>query len=229
MLDSWEAQAQAQGLVYSIPKQFQGAIVRAGKLDKNQKVIALTFDDGPWNINTDKILDILKQNNIKATFFMLGSSLKNFPAPGKRVVAEGHAIGNHTWHHYYHKMNQKVAGQEIETTADLIYKVTGVKTNIFRPPGGIMNNGVVDYAKKHNYTVVLWSDDSTDYNHISVPGIINRVMKQAKPGGIVLMHDGGGSRLRTVAALPQIISNLKAQGYSFVTVPALLQMQADQK
>lgn len=229
MLSSWEQEAAAKGLLYSIPKQFQGAIIKNVELSKSEKVIALTFDDGPWNKNTDKILDILKQNNVKATFFMLGESLANFPQAGKRIAEEGHALGNHTWHHFYHRMNQQVAMQEIESTGDLIYKTTGTKTTLFRPPGGIMNNGVADYAKKHDYTVVMWSDDSIDYSRPSVPVIVNRVIKQAKPGGIILMHDGGGNRSQTIEALPQIITKLKVQGYSFVTIPKLLKMQASEQ
>jgi peptidoglycan-N-acetylglucosamine deacetylase len=86
---------------------------------------------------------------------------------------------------------------------------------------------VVDYAKKHNYTIVMWSADSVDYSRPSVSVMVNRVMKQVKPGGIVLMHDGGGNdRSQTIGALPQIVSQLKAQDYGFVTIPELLQMQA---
>ncbi|MBW4510332.1 MAG: polysaccharide deacetylase family protein [Scytonematopsis contorta HA4267-MV1] len=209
---------------------YHGAVIKEGKVDPNNKVIALSFDDGPWRKNTDSILKILKRNNVKATFFMLGDSLANFPQQGKLIADEGHAIGNHTWHHFYHRMDEQTAGKEIETTADLIYKTTNIKTTLFRPPGGIMTNCVADYAKKHNYTIVMWSADSIDYSHPSVPVIVNRVMREAKPGGIVLMHDGGGNnRSQTIAALPQIISKLKAQGYSFVTIPKLLQMQVATK
>ena len=227
MLIGWEQEAKATGLMSSIPKQFQGAVIKQAKLSKGEKVIALTFDDGPRQKNTDQILDILKRNDIKATFFMLGESLANFPQQGKRIASEGHAVGNHTWHHFYHRMDEQVAANEIETTADLIYKTTNIRTTLFRPPGGIMNNGVADYAKKHDYTVVMWSADSIDYSHPTVPVMVNRVIRQAKPGGIVLMHDGGGNRSQTVKALPQIIARLKAQSYSFVTIPELLQMQAD--
>jgi peptidoglycan-N-acetylglucosamine deacetylase len=229
MLSSWDQGAKATGLFPSVPKEFQGIVIKQAKLSKGKKVIALTFDDGPWQKNTDQILDILKRNDIKATFFMLGESLSDFPQQGKRIAVEGHAVGNHTWHHFYHHMNEEVAANEIERTSDLIYKITNIKTTLFRPPGGIMNNGVADYAKKNNYTVVMWSADSIDYSLPSVPVMVNRVIRQAKPGGIVLMHDGGGNRSQTVKALPQIIARLKAQSYSFVTIPELLQMQSDEK
>lgn len=188
-------------------------------------MIALTFDDGPWSESTAKILDILKQNNIKGTFFVVGQMLKNYPELGKRIVAEGHVIGNHTWHHWYHYFNQQAAAFEIDNTSDLIYQVTGAKTTLFRPPGGMQHNGLAAYAKNKKYTVVMWSADSTDYKMPAVPRLINNVMRDSKPGGIVLLHDGGGNRSRTVQALPQIISNFRKQGYSFVTVPELLEIQ----
>ncbi|GAX42913.1 polysaccharide deacetylase [Tolypothrix sp. NIES-4075] len=230
MLRTWQQEAKAKGLAYSVPQRFQGATIAEAKLSQGQKVIALTFDDGPWPESTAKVLDILKKNNIKGTFFLIGRNLKNFPELAKRIVAEGHVIGNHTWTHSYHFMNPQVAAYELDSTSDLIYQTTGVKTTLFRPPGGIMNNGVAAYARNEKYTIVMWSADSVDYSRPSVPRLIHNVTKEAKPGGIVLMHDGGGNRSHTVQSLPQIIDYFKKQGYSFVTIPELLEMQnKDQK
>lgn len=225
MLNSWQQQAQAKGLGYALSPRFQGAVIKSAKLTSNKKVIALTFDDGPWPESTDQVLDILKENKIKGTFFVVGQNIKNYPELLKRVAAEGHVIGNHTWHHRYHFMNPQVAAYEVANTTELIYQVTGVKTNLFRPPGGIMNNGVAAYARNSKYAIIMWSSDSTDYAHPSVPRLINNVFRTASPGGIVLMHDGGGDRSRTVQALPEIIEKFRSQGYSFVTVPELLEMQ----
>jgi chitin deacetylase len=230
MLNSWQQQAQTKGLSYVVPPRFQGAIVEAAKLTPEHKVIALTFDDGPWPKSTAQVLDILKQNQIKATFFLIGQNVKNYPTLVKREIAEGHVIGNHTWHHWYQFLNPQAAAYEIDHTADLIYQVTGIKTNLFRPPGGIMHNGVADYARNNKYAIVLWSSDSVDYSRPAVPKLINNVFRNAKPGGIILMHDGGGNRSKTVQALPEIIANFRKQGYSFVTIPELLAMQdKDQK
>jgi chitin deacetylase len=225
MLTSWQKEAQAKGLGYTLAARFQGAIIKEAKLSPAQKVIALTFDDGPWPESTTQVLDILKQNNIKGTFFVVGQNVKNYPDLLKRVNAEGHAIGNHTWHHWYHVMNQQAAAYEINHTTDLIYKTTGVKTNLFRPPGGMMHNGVAAYARNKKYAVVMWSSDSVDYSQPAVPKLVDNVFRQAKPGGIVLMHDGGGNRSRTVQALPEIIARFRKQGYRFVTIPELLEMQ----
>lgn len=225
MLGTWQQQAKAKGLAYSVPQRFQGVTIAEAKLSQGQKVIALTFDDGPWIGSTAKVLDILKKNNIKGTFFVVGQMLKQHPDLGVRIVTEGHVIANHTWTHRYHFMNPQVAAYEVDSTSDLIYQTTGVKTTLFRPPGGIMNNGVAAYAKNEKYTIVMWSADSLDYSRPPISRLIRNVTRESKPGGIVLMHDGGGNRSHTVEALPQIIDYFKKQGYSFVTVPELLEMQ----
>ncbi|MDM9585098.1 MULTISPECIES: polysaccharide deacetylase family protein [unclassified Nostoc] len=230
MLRSWQQQVQTKGFSYTVPQRFQGAIVDAAKLTPEQKVIALTFDDGPWPESTGQVLDILKKNQIKGTFFLIGQNVKNYPGLVKREIAEGHVIGNHTWHHWYQFLNPQAAAYEIDHTADLIYQVTGIKTNLFRPPGGIMHNGVASYARNSKYAIIRWSSDSVDYSRPAVPKLINNVFRRAKPGGIVLMHDGGGNRSKTVQALPEIIANFRKQGYKFVTIPELLEMQdKDQK
>ncbi len=208
----------------TLPSQFKGIMLRQATLDPQHKAIALTFDDGPWPKTTTQILDILKKNNIKATFFWVGRYLKTYPELGKQVVAAGHAIGNHTWNHQYIKYNEEGAAREIDRTSSLIEEVTGVKTAMFRPPGGILNNGLAAYAQKKNYAVIMWSADSLDWR-TATESLIENVMRQANSGGIVLMHDGGGNRARTVEALPKIIARLRKEGYKFVTVPELLQMQ----
>ena len=214
-----------------IPKAFQGTVVYQAKLKANEKVIALSFDDGPGPKNTAQILEILKKNNIKATFFMIGQMVKYFPQVAKEVATDGHVIGNHTWHHWYRHMDVATAASEIERTADIIYKITGEKTTLFRPPGGFLNNGLAQYAENHKYAVMMWSEESGDAERRSpqVPMLVKNVLKYAKPGAIVLMHDGGGNRSKSVEALPEIIAGLKAQGYRFVTIPQLLAMQSEEQ
>ena len=230
LIASWKQEAKSKGLLPITPPQFRGATLKEAKLAKSdKKVIALTFDDGPVPNYTEKILDILKKNNVKATFFIVGANLKLYPAIGKRIVGEGHTIANHTWHHWYHPMNPQVAASEIDNTSNLIFKTTGVKTNLFRPPGGIMNNGVAVYARNKKYVTLMWSVDSIDFKQPPAEVLANRVVRGATHGGIALMHDGGGKRPRTVEALPKIISRLRAKGYSFVTIPELLEMQDKQE
>ncbi|MBV6622807.1 MAG: polysaccharide deacetylase family protein [Rivularia sp. (in: Bacteria)] len=229
MLATWEQEAISKGVFHTVPKSFHGTTIKEAKLAANDKLIALTFDDGPWPGYTAQILDILKKNKVKATFFVVGQVLQHHPDLGKRIVTEGHIIGNHTWNHWYHFFNKQAASLEIDRTADLIYKTTGTKTTLFRPPGGMLHNGLAAYAKSKDYTVVMWSADSIDYALPSPPTLVNRVVRQATPGGIVLLHDGGGPRKNTVAALPSMISKLRKKGYRFVTIPELLEHQEKQK
>jgi peptidoglycan-N-acetylglucosamine deacetylase len=225
MLTSWQQEANNRGFASAAPASFQGATIKEVRLNQEKKVIALTFDDGPWPETTAQVLDILKKNNIKATFFVVGRNVQNHPHLVRRLIAEGHAIGNHTWHHWYHVMNPEAAAYEIKNTTEIIYQTVGVRTNLFRPPGGIMHNGVVDFARNNNYAIIMWSSDSLDYSRPSVPNLINNVFRNARPGGIVLLHDGGGNRSQTVQSLPEIINRFRQQGYSFVTIPELLAMK----
>ncbi|BAZ15510.1 polysaccharide deacetylase [Calothrix sp. NIES-4071] len=227
IVTSWHKEATLKGLS-EVPERFRGVTIAEANLAPSEKVIALTFDDGPWPQSTPAVLEILKKNNIKATFFIVGQMLKEHPDMGKRIVAEGHVIANHTWHHWYHYMNPQAAAFEIDNTSNLIYQVTGVRTSLFRPPGGIKTNGPYAYAKNQKYATIMWSADSVDYSRPGVPRLISNIMREAKPGGIVLMHDGGGNRSNTVAALPQVIDIFRKKGYRFVTVPELLEMQDKQ-
>lgn len=220
--------ANSVPLNFDVPKNFQAKTIKDAPVPASEKVIALTFDDGPWPETTEQILATLKQEHVKATFYMVGQPLKSFPEIGKKVLADGHVIANHTLHHWYKKMSPLVAQREIEDTAKIIKEVMNVETDYFRPPGGVLTNGLVAYAEKHNQSVNMWSVDSGD-SHPKRPSseaILKTILAGATPGGIVLMHDGGGSHGNTAKAVPQIIAQLRAQGYKFVTVPELLELSS---
>ena len=213
---------------FDVPASFQAKTIKDAPILTGEKVIALTFDDGPWPETTESILATLKQENIKATFYMIGQPLLSFPEIGKKVLAAGHVIANHTLHHWYHKMSPLVAQREIDDTQKIIKQVLNVETAYFRPPGGVLTNGLVAYSHQLGQSVNMWSVDSND-SHPKRPSpeaMIKTILAQATPGGIVLMHDGGGNHANTVKAVPQIIAQLRAQGYSFVTVPELLELSA---
>lgn len=209
---------------FNVPKRFQGETIKDVSLTGKQKVIALTFDDGPWDKTTEQVIDILEKNNIKATFFVVGQHLNTRQELGKKIVEAGHVIANHTWNHpdQSSKMSQDRIKSEIGRTAELIYKITGRTTTLFRPPGGVLVNGLADYAKERKHTIVLWSADSVDWYYKSAEEVTAKVMNKASNGGIVLLHDGGGPRDHVVKALPDIIAGLRKQGYEFVTIPELL-------
>lgn len=213
---------------YRIPSSVLGTTVFGARTPApSKKLIALTFDDGPWPGQTDRVLEILAEHKVEATFFWVGRQLDRNRAVARRVVRAGHAFGNHTWNHTYKVLPPDVLAQEIDATEDLIERVTGRRTNLFRPPGGILGNGLAEYAKQRGYAVVLWSVASADsVQKQGADSIRRNVVSAARPGSIVLLHDGGGSRPATLAALPGIIQELRAKGYEFVTVPRLLRAAA---
>ncbi|MEG4417326.1 polysaccharide deacetylase family protein [Microcoleus sp. LAD1_D5] len=135
-----------QPLVFAPPAHFRSQIVYKASIN-NSKVIALTFDDGP-SPETLKILEVLHKHQVVGTFFCLGANLREYPEIAKRVVQRGNAIGNHTWHHYSHNVTKKTASDEIDNTGVHIYRSSGAKSFLFRPPGGRLNNGLANYAKK---------------------------------------------------------------------------------
>jgi peptidoglycan-N-acetylglucosamine deacetylase len=209
----------------TLPLRYQGKAFTGAKEGFTEKVVALTFDDGPWPVSTLAILDILQKENIKATFFCLGRSIHNHPELLQSVAQAGHVLGNHSWNHPYSRMSPKVAQAEIDNTTNLMIQTVGIKPELFRPPGGKLSNGLATYAASRKYGIILWNDLSGDDQRKTTPEMeIKNVLNNVRPGAVVLMHDGGGKH-PTVQALPKIIAGLKQKGYSFVTVPELLQME----
>ena len=191
---------------------------------EGKKVIALTFDDGP-SIYSDKILDILKQNKVKATFFELGEQSLEFPKVEQRIVREGHQIASHSVSHpYFPNMSAQEQRQEIESSLSDIKKASDVSTRTFRAPYGAF--GVDEW--KNNATLidrnVLWDVDTLDWKRPGEKQITKEVVDYVHNGAVVLMHSGGGDRSQTVKALPEIIKQLKKKGYSFVTIDELCKM-----
>lgn len=216
-------------LNFTVPDKFHAKIVRKVKLPNDAKVMALTFDDGPWPKTTGQIVDILEKYQVDATFFWVGQHLRNHSELARQVAIAGHAIGNHTWHHRYEQVDRTTAANEIQNTEVWINRIAGSRTELFRPPGGHLDNGLASYAQEKGYTVVMWSIDPHDTKpNISANAIAEHVLAKAHPGGIILLHDGGRNRDETVKALPAIIKGLRAKGYRLVTVPALLEMAATQ-
>ena len=213
---------------FDVPTSFQAKTIKDASVPTGDKVIALTFDDGPWPETTEKVLAALKKENVKATFYVVGQPLKSWPELGKKILADGHVIANHTLHHWYHKMSPLVAQREIEDTQKIIRETLNVETAYFRPPGGVLTNGLVAYAQEKGQSVNMWSVDSNDSQpkRPSPEAMLKTILAQATPGGIVLMHDGGGSHDNTAKAVPQIITKLREQGYRFVTVPELLEISS---
>lgn len=185
------------------------------------KVVYLTFDDGP-SLHTPEVLDILKQEGVKATFFVLGEHVEQYPDIAKRIIDEGHAIGNHTYNHVYEKLYGSFGdfADQIMRTDDAIYEATGVRTTLVRAPGGTYANfdkGYLDAMEAAGYRVHDWNVDSGDSKRRGVPAaeIISNIKESRIADTLnVLLHDSVGHE-ESVKALPQIIRYYKELGYSF--------------
>lgn len=195
------------------------------------KQVALTFDDGPDEIVTPKILDVLKEHNVKATFFILGNRANTHPDIVKRIVDEGHAIGNHSWSHpNFDNISMEEALKEVEDTQSLLESTIGYRPSLFRPPYGALKQDKLDQLSQMNLAVVNWTVDTMDWSGVSSEEIIGLVREQLYPGGIVLQHTANGKNhlANTIEALKQMIPELSEDGYSFVTVPELLNLPDSQ-
>lgn len=189
------------------------------------KVIALTFDDGPDLNKTPEILSLLKKYQAKATFFVVGNRVEKFPEIVKQAFLDGHEIGNHSFDHVsFENISRTKLLNELTRTQDTIYLAIGQKPTLFRPPGGSYNESAVNICKDNQLLMVLWSwdQDTKDWTTPGVNKIVNKVLNNVDNGDIVLMHDYVYNSTQTVDALKIILPELIKRGYSFVTVSDLL-------
>ncbi|CAM3357848.1 polysaccharide deacetylase family protein [Brevibacillus invocatus] len=189
------------------------------------KVIALTFDDGPDPRYTTQIAELLKEYNAKATFFVVGSRVKAHPQVVRLLMEQQHELANHTYTHPdVRRISPANLREEVLATQEEIYKHTGLRPHLFRPPGGVYNESLVHVAKDAGFLVVMWSwhQDTRDWSDPGVKKITNKVLNNARNGDIVLFHDYGGNRKQTVDALREIMPELQKRGYQFVTVSELM-------
>ncbi|GCE19101.1 polysaccharide deacetylase family protein [Dictyobacter kobayashii] len=185
--------------------------------------IALTFDDGPNPVFTGPVLSTLQQYHVHATFFCVGENARDYPDMVAQEHAQGNIVGNHTWTHPdLTKASDAEIQKELIDTNNIIQSDTGVTPTLFRPPYGAINTTVKQQAQQLHLTPVLWNIDTQDWTRPGTSAIVHAVLDHASNGDIILMHDGGGDRSQTVAALPQIIAGLQQQGFTLVTVPQLI-------
>lgn len=195
------------------------------------KNIALTFDDGPYGTSTEKILDILKQENIHATFFLIGKNVEEFPSTSKRISNEGHLIGNHSYDHSKNlrTMSTTTFQENIQKAESTILFYTGLKPKFFRPPYGLISAQMYGRLNQEGFKTVLWNIDGMDWDYENTPTatLEKTIIKDAVPNGIILMHDGRDIKINyprdnTINALAYIIETLKKEGYTFVTVDKII-------
>jgi peptidoglycan/xylan/chitin deacetylase (PgdA/CDA1 family) len=181
-----------------------------------RKVVALTFDDGPSEY-TERFLSVLREKDVRATFFEVGQEMPGREATMRQILAEGDEIGDHTMNHIEYPGYGQIAG-----AAERIEQYTGFKPCLFRPPGGAVDSSVIATAGSLGLKTVNWDVDPRDWSLPGTSEIYSNIVANTRPGSIVLMHDGGGPRDETLAALPQIIDTLRARGFEFETVSELL-------
>ncbi|MFD8705264.1 polysaccharide deacetylase family protein [Kitasatospora sp. NPDC059648] len=190
------------------------------ELDPAQRVVALTIDDGPDPKYTPAVLDLLQQHGIRATFFMIGENAVEHTALVREIADRGHHIANHTWTHPdLRHMSEGAVRDELERTSELLHRTTGRTPTWFRSPGGDWSPVSLKVAADLGLRNMGWSVDPRDWSRPGTPAIVDTILKEVRPGAIVLNHDGGGDRSQTVAALKTYLPVLIDSGYLFTAPP----------
>jgi peptidoglycan/xylan/chitin deacetylase (PgdA/CDA1 family) len=224
---------------YFIPESKVFGTVYSQGTEKT-KLVALTFDDGPNEPYTSQILDVLKANDINATFFVIGKNVELYPDVARRIMAEGNVIGNHSYSHNANHALSDYGVRDMETAETVIDKITGVMPHLYRPPHGKKSPWELASMKRNDMIEITWDASANDQHDFAFFGkptateYAHRIVEDVHPGSIIAMHDGFGTQHNTkqsnqtltVQALKLVIQQLKAKGYSFVTVPALLHVPA---
>jgi peptidoglycan/xylan/chitin deacetylase (PgdA/CDA1 family)/GT2 family glycosyltransferase len=213
--------------------RFYGKVLSNG--NRNRLRIALTFDDGPNEPYTSQVLGILEQYRIKATFFIIGQNARRYPETCRRIVTAGNVIGNHSYHHQKSLCLRrgKTVAHDIEMTRQAIYECTGLEPNLFRPPHGFRTPWLMRTVRHLGYTVVTWDNMTSDWKaEKSGEEIVQAIIQRAKPGGVIVLHDGRDTKLRydrshMLQALPFVIETLIERGFDFVTIPELLESERE--
>lgn len=188
----------------------------------NKRIVALTFDISWGNTTPMPVIEILKKEAVRCTFFLSGPWVRQYPDIPQRIKADGHEIGSHGNRHVnLSTLSKAEIKKEIEEAHRAIKEVTGIEPNLLRTPNGDYNDIVIQTAEECNYRVIQWSVDSLDWMNPGVDIIVERVTKKVHPGAIILMHASDTCK-QTTEALPRIIRELKKEGYEFLTVSELL-------
>lgn len=183
--------------------------------------VAITFDDGPHPQNTPRLLDILKERGIKATFYLVGQNVAEYPEIVARMVAEGHEVGNHSWSHpFFTKMSESAVRSQLQRTHDAIVQASGVAPTTLRPPYGAITASQKKWiADDFGYPTIMWSVDPLDWKNRNATTVTQRIVSGASQGDIILAHDIHKS---TIDAMPGTLDALLAKGYRFETVSNLI-------
>lgn len=190
------------------------------KVAREEKELAISFD-ATWGADqTDELLDILDRHGVKTTFFLAGYWVEKYPEYVKKIVARGHEIGNHSYAHpHMNSLTRDQIRADLKKNHDLLKSLTGKDSFLFRPPFGEYSDKVIEEAKELGYFTIQWSIDSLDWKDVSADFMVNRVIKNAAPGEIVLFHNAGK---HTPSAVDVLLTRLQAQGYRVVPISELI-------
>ncbi|MDE7182476.1 MAG: polysaccharide deacetylase family protein [Clostridia bacterium] len=189
-------------------------------VEREDKVVSISFDCAWGTEHTDDILNALRVSNVRATFFMVEFWVEKYPDYVKKIDGAGHEIGTHSsTHSYMSKQNAEEIKLELSTSSEAIEKITGKKVELFRPPYGDYDNELIKTASELGYYTIQWDTDSLDWKDLSATDIAMRVVNGVQSGSIILMHNNG---LHTAEAVPIILETLKNKGYSFVPIGELI-------
>ena len=227
-----KAVASTAGFVEQMAKGTAVAGIKEGmnqqgagsSLPVRRKCMALTFDDGPYPPYTGRLLDVLKEKKIHATFFLVGEQARLHPDLVRRMVDEGHTVGLHAFRHRdFLKLTEEEKEKDLQQGKEILQSITGKKPNYWRPPHGFRDSSVMKIAEEKQLQVVNWSVIPRDWTGIDKQEIYNRVMDKAEDGAIVLLHDGDSplykaSRQATVDAVGPLIDSLREKGYHLVSM-----------
>lgn len=227
-----KAVASTAGFVEQMAKGTAVAGIKEGmdqqgagsSLPVRRKCMALTFDDGPYPPYTSRLLDVLKEKKIRATFFLVGEQARMHPDLVRRMVDEGHTVGLHAFRHRdFLKLTEEEKEKDLQQGKEILQSITGKKPNYWRPPHGFRDSSVMKIAEEKQLQVVNWSVIPRDWTGIDKQEIYNRVMDKAEDGAVVLLHDGDSplykaSRQATVDAVGPLIDSLREKGYHLVSL-----------
>jgi peptidoglycan-N-acetylglucosamine deacetylase len=214
--------AEAAGSKIALPPDISNErLITVTAAPTQRHLVAMTFDDGPHPTLTPQLLDILKARRIRATFYVIGRNVARYPDIVKRMVDEGHEIGNHTWRHpFLTQLGSNSVLRELDRTSEAVYKAVQRIPVTMRPPyGALSRNQRAMIHKERDMPTILWSVDPEDWRRPGAQVVANRIVGGARPGSIILSHDIHGP---TIKAMPAALDGIKDHGYKFATVSMIL-------
>ncbi len=208
------------GVVQPVLNYAAGRLVPIYYVETADKKVSFSFDACWGAAYTPKLLEILRENDIKTTFFLTGFWVEKYPEMVKEIAVEGHEIGNHTYSHpHLNSLSEEQIKTELERVGQMIFELTEVQPHLFRPPFGEYSNKVITAAEECRYQTIQWSIDSLDWKELGKEPMVQRVTENLKPGAIILFHNNGRY---TAEALPEIIEFVKGAGYEILPISELL-------